>query len=362
MPSPNRIILACAGSGKTTGIIHEACNDAGRRSALITYTINGAGELTKAAYAHAGAIPPEITISTWYAFLLRHFVRPYQNHLYQPRVARINFVRGQSARYAKATDIRNHYFSREGMIYLDKVSKFACEAIRRTDGLPLRRFEQIFDRLYIDESQDLQGFDLDLVELLLKSGTDIVLVGDHRQATYSTNDSRKNKKFTRANIVDKFTIWEKAGLCGIEYQTESRRCVQAICDLADQFYPSFPKTTSRNTDVTGHDGVFAVEASHIATYVARFAPQTLRYNRTHTGLPGKPINFGNAKGMTFERTLIYPHGPLSKFLKSGNLADAGAEIPKLYVAVTRARQSVAFAVPDGFSAKGISLYRPDAAG
>jgi hypothetical protein len=33
-----------------------------------------------------------------------------------------------------------------------------------------------------------------------------------------------------------------------------------------------------------------------------------------------------------------------------------------YVAVTRARQSVAFAVPDGFAAKGISLYRPDAAG
>jgi DNA helicase-2/ATP-dependent DNA helicase PcrA len=66
--------------------------------------------------------------------------------------------------------------------------------------------------------------------------------------------------------------------------------------------------------------------------------------------------------MTFDRTLIYPHGPLSKFLKSGNLADAGAEIPKLYVAVTRARQSVAFAVPDGFVVKGMPLYRPDAAG
>jgi DNA helicase-2/ATP-dependent DNA helicase PcrA len=167
--------------------------------------------------------------------------------MYQQTVDHNNYLPIKSARYAKATDIRNHYFSREGVIYLDKVSKFACEAIRRTCGLPLRRFEQIFDRLYIDESQDLQGFDLDLVELLLKSRTDIVLVGDHRQATYSTNDSRKNKKFARANIVDKFTAWEEAGLCGIKYQTESHRCVQAICDLADRFYPSFRKPCRATT-------------------------------------------------------------------------------------------------------------------
>ncbi|MBN8959245.1 MAG: AAA family ATPase [Rhizobiales bacterium] len=352
-------MLACAGSGKTTSIIRDACDDDARSAALITYTINGAGELRKEAYAHAGTIPPNITISTWYAFLLRHFVRPYQNHLYEPRVSRINFIRGQSARYTKASDIARHYFSRDGIIYLDKVSKFACEAIKQTDGLPLKRFERIFDRLYIDESQDLQGFDLDLVELLLRSGTDVVLVGDHRQAIYSTNDSRKNKKFARANIVDKFAEWEKSGLCTIEYHTESRRCVQAICDLADQFYPSFPKTTSRNNEVTGHDGVFAVEAGHIAAYCARFTPQTLRYNRTYTEIPGNPINFGNAKGMTFDRTLIYPHGPLSKFLRTGDVADAGAEIPKLYVAITRARQSLAFAVPDGFESKHVPIYRPD---
>jgi DNA helicase-2/ATP-dependent DNA helicase PcrA len=360
MPSPNRIVLACAGSGKTTSIVRDACGDTARSAALITYTINGASELTKAAYAHAHAIPPKITISTWYAFLLRHFVRPYQNHLYAPRVSRINFIRGQSARYTKALDVPRHYFSREGAIYLDKVSKCACEAIKRTGGLPIRRFERILDRLYIDESQDLQGFDLDLVELLLKSETEIVLVGDHRQATYSTNDSRKNKKFARANIVDKFSGWQKRGLCTVEYQTESRRCVQAICDFADQFYPSFPKTTSHNKQVTEHDGVFAVEESHVESYFARFAPQTLRYNRTHTGLPGAPINFGNAKGMTFNRTLIYPHGPLIRFLKSGDIKDAGAETPKLYVAITRARQNVGFVVPDGFLVKGIPLYRADA--
>ena len=58
------------------------------------------------------------------------------------------------------------------------------------------------------------------------------------------------------------------------------------------------------------------------------------------------LNFGEAKGMTFERTVIYPHNKLMKFLRTGNLEDAGAAIAKIYVGVTRARQSVAFVVPD----------------
>ena len=60
---------------------------------------------------------------------------------------------------------------------------------------------------------------------------------------------------------------------------------------------------------------------------------------------GAPLNFGESKGMSFNRVLIYPHGPLLKYLKSGKLEDAGKELAKLYVAVTRARQSVAFVVP-----------------
>jgi DNA helicase-2/ATP-dependent DNA helicase PcrA len=244
------------------------------------------------------------------------------------------------------------------MIYLDKVSKFACDIIQQTGGQPIRRFEQIFDRLFIDESQDLAGYDLELVEYLLKSATEITLVGDYRQATYTTNDSGKNKQHARSNIVERFKEWEAAKLCNIEYQTDSRRCVQTICDFADLFFPRAPKTQSLNTVVTGHDGIFAVERRHVADYHARFHPQSMRYNRTHMVTVGKPINFGAAKGMTFDRTLIYPHGPLRKYLETGKLADAGKDIPKLYVAVTRARQSATFVVEDGMTLATVARYQP----
>ena len=62
--------------------------------------------------------------------------------------------------------------------------------------------------------------------------------------------------------------------------------------------------------------------------------------------------------MTFDRTLIYPHEKLKKFLMTGKLEDAGAAIAKIYVAVTRARQSAAFIVEDGATPASIPVFEP----
>jgi DNA helicase-2/ATP-dependent DNA helicase PcrA len=358
MLSNNRIILASAGSGKTTTIIDDACGSPNARSAIITYTINNTSEVRGRTYERIGFIPPNLTVSTWYAFLLCHFVRPYQRSLYRRRVSQMCFVDGQSAPGTRAADIERHYFGGPGRIYSDKVSKFACEVIHKTCGLPVQRFEEIYDRLYIDESQDLAGYDLELIEWLLKSRIAVTLVGDHRQASFSTHHARKNKKFVRENIIQKFEDWKEAGLCKVEYQYKSKRCTKAICDFADQLFPGLPKTESLNNKITGHDGVFAIPKSRAARYIKVFHPQPLRYDRTSKDIPGAPINFGSSKGMTFDRTLIYPHEKLKKFLMTGVLADAGAAIAKIYVAVTRARQSTAFVIPDGATPASIPVFEP----
>jgi DNA helicase-2/ATP-dependent DNA helicase PcrA len=357
MPWDNRIVVASAGSGKTTTIIDEAFAHDNGRSALITYTNNNKAELQEKAYERLGHIPPNILVSTWYAFLLRHFVRPYQTHIYPHRIAELQFVNGQSARFAREIDVKTHYFAAPGRIYIDKVSKFACKVIDETGGLPLRRFEQIFGRLYIDESQDLAGYDLDLVEHLMKSATQVILVGDLRQATFATNNSRYNKQYAGTNIIDKFEAWSKSRMATLDYQNHSYRCVQAICDFADQFYPKLPKTVSKNKVVTGHDGVFAVRETDVETYMKRFGPQPLRYDRKAKNLPGRPINFGESKGMTFERTLIFPHKMFGKFLQTGRLQDAGKEVAKIYVAITRARQSTAFVIADGVTPANLPLFK-----
>lgn len=357
MPS-SKIIIASAGSGKTRSIIDEVAAAPEIRCAAITYTNNSRREITDKAISQLGHLPPNLHVDTWYSFLLKHFIRPYQRCMYQPKITRLQFVNGRSDRFSKSTDIARHYFNRSGHIYLDKVSKFACQTIERTGGEPLARFARIFDRLYVDESQDLAGYDLDLIEAIMKHGVEVVLVGDHRQATFSTNNAGRHNKFRGPKIIDKFHEWEKQGLCEVKYQNVSHRCVQDICDFADRLNPELPVTESLNKQETEHDGVFLVRSSALTGYFETYAPQTLRYNRRRNDVLGTPINFGEAKGMTFPRTLIYPHGPLQKYLASAKLKDAGKEIAKIYVACTRARQSTAFVVPDNFQSEFVPFWQP----
>lgn len=356
MLSGNRIIVASAGSGKTTTIIDLACAAIGSRVALVTYTTNNTSSIETLIYRRTSHVPANVTISTWYSFLLRHMVRPYQRSLYPKSVKRLYFHNGISAPYSKQENIAGHYFGEAGCIYVDKVSKFACQLIDKTKGKPIHRLEDIFEHLYIDEVQDLAGWDLELIEILMKSRIGVTLVGDHRQATFSTNSAHKNKAYAGAKIIKKFEEWKKAKLCDLEFHIISHRCVQPICDFADRLHPEMPKTTSLNSVVTGHDGIFAVPERDIGAYMKAFDPQTLRYDRKTKNVPGTPMNYGASKGLTFERTLIFPNGPLSKFLLTGDPKDAGS-ISKIYVAITRARQSAAIVIKNDSKSPLIPIFR-----
>jgi len=62
----------------------------------------------------------------------------------------------------------------------------------------MRRLSQRFDHIFVDEVQDMAGYDLDVLELMLKAGIQMTLVGDHRQATFRTNQASKHKAFVGA--------------------------------------------------------------------------------------------------------------------------------------------------------------------
>ncbi len=325
----------------------------------MTYTTNSTAELRSKCYGMLGCVPEHIEVSTWFRFLLRHFVRPYQRELYDCHVRKLLFVQGRSKPYVKEADTDRFYFGAPGEILSDKIAQFACKLIDETDRMPIARLEKIFQRIYIDESQDLAGYDLELIDRLLDTEISVRLMGDHRQATYSTNSSPKNKAYRGHKIVNKFSEWSDAGRAKLTYLNESHRCIQPICDFADALFPDFPKTLSRNETVSGHDGVFAVRTRNVEKYMATYKPQTLRFDRKTNEVPGNPLNFGEAKGMTFKHVLIFPHPKLRTYLKTGKLADAGASLAKIYVGITRAEQSVAFVVPDKAADYIVPVFEPE---
>jgi len=129
----------------------------------------------------------------------------------------------------------------------------------------------------------------------------------------------------------------------------SRRFNAAICNFANSVYPNDKNMTSSMTEKTEHDGVFIIAKKDAMVYFEHFSPQELRYDRRTSGTCGDgAVNFGECKGMTYNRCLIYANKTFVQFLKGQKL-----ETPeKYYVAVTRARYSNAIIVDELFGAVG----------
>src|SRR5258708_5214727 len=176
-----KIIVAAAGSGKTTRIVSDALHDAGKRSLIVTYTLNNLAEIKKKLLELNGCIPENIEVRTWFSFLLQECARPYQKCVYEKRIASIAFVEGRSPGGISKTNTSPYFFADGQYIYTDKISEFSCLCNERMNGQVIDRLRNIYDCIYIDEVQDLAGYDLEFLEGFLKAKFDMVLVGDHRQ-------------------------------------------------------------------------------------------------------------------------------------------------------------------------------------
>ena len=350
MPSSeNRAIIACAGSGKTTRLVNEALVNRDRRIAIVTYTNNNTREIVKRFGELNSGVPKHVEVVTWFGFLLRECARPYQRSKYaDKRVESLFFVKQQSAKYVAEHDTRRHYFANGDLIYSDKIAKFVVECEEKSSQSVTARLGQIYTDVFIDEFQDLAGWDLEVIRCLLQSGIRVTLVGDPRQHIYSTNPSSKNKQYLGSDIVKLLEKWEKDGLCTLEPMSGTHRCNNAICEYANMLWPGMTPMKPLRNDVTDHDGVFLVAESAVAEYIQRYSPQVLRHDKRATTYGCEALNFGLAKGLQFERVLIVPTEPIKKYLRSGTLSHVERSRDRLHVAVTRARHSVAF-VYDGHS-------------
>jgi DNA helicase-2/ATP-dependent DNA helicase PcrA len=346
MPSAgNRAVIAAAGSRKTQLIIDGALADPSQRVLITTYTQENLGQLRRRLTEITGVMPANITTTTWFQFLIRQGAKPFQSHL-TDRIDHIRSLNFNSPppRFARRNDPLAYYFDRNRDMYRDRVADFVCRADDASNSAVIRRLEGMYDHLYVDEFQDLVGYDLDVVDKLFASSMRITVVGDPRQHTLATNNGPRNKKYRGAGLPD--WLRQRRAVCEMETRAESWRCHQLICDWSDRLYPNMPTTTSRNLEETGHDGIFKITADVVPAYMARYAPRVLRDSiKTATlGLPA--LNIGVSKGSTYDRVLIFPTRPMLNYLRTADLAALRAP-DRLYVAVTRARHSVTFVVEAG---------------
>lgn len=381
-----KLLLASAGAGKSERIANEALKRAqgGGKVLLLTYTINNQLELVRHICRINKCRPNNVVVKGWFSFLLEDMVRPYQRCIVPERISGTVLNKAnphlQKGRDGKPFNVPGraekidghcnplHYVTKEdNRVHTFYLAKLAAMLHKQTGGKPARRLAEIYDAVFIDEMQDLVGWDFEVIEAMV--GTSIAefdCVGDFRQSVYQTSETKKKPQAS----AEKLAEFEDMGF-EIADLAISWRCIQSICDLADRLHASdglYKPTESQIVTVpqgyADHHGVFAVPASRIEEYIKQYNPVILRWNRqTKEALCEGRIayTFGESKGMSFERVLIIPPDKHAKFLCGDTLVFNNAKTDesrnKLYVGITRARYSVAFWHEAGSVITGAKVWK-----
>ena len=102
--------------------------------------------------------------------------------------------------------------------------------------------------------------------------------------------------------------------------------------------------------------IFWLPPEEVRAYMARYKPQVLRLSSATDCMDYLAMNYGESKGMTFKRVLIFPHKKAQRWLASGDISHVEGSAAKLYVGITRARHSVTFVCSDRVVVSGAQRF------
>ena len=378
----NQVIFAAAGNGKTYSLCAKAkaaIENSNKYVMLLSYTNEGVRSLeNEYRKQNGGVLDEKVIFKSWYSFLLSDYIKPYQCSLklkekYYKQEFPVTFPEdfiNSIAFYNTDPPPRwynqNHvkYFvNHSGDIIPDRASHLAYLCNEHSNGKALGRMEEIYSHVFIDELQDYAGWDLEIIRLMFESQMLITCVGDHKQATYRTNNSPKNSQYRDENIRNYFKMLEKKGLCTISYANTTRRFNCEICDFINTIHGDIDSTIEPDSDTECCDlventGVYVMDIKYLELYCGHYRPIILRYDKRakvdfyHSC---NIYNYGGAKGATYERVVIIPVSTSLPFIEKQIKISSNQTRAKFYVACTRAKHSVVFAMNNP---KGNAFFKP----
>lgn len=375
MTGANKVVIAAAGSGKTTYLVREALKVKDHNVLITTYTESNEAEIKQRIFEINGHIPANIVVMSWFTFLINHGVKPFQGGLFDFPVRGMQLVSSRSGLrghnnigqpfYWGEDEFKKHYFDSGQHIYSDKLAKLVIRCNETSHGNVIDRISRVFQHIFVDEVQDLAGYDLEILAAFFRSSAQVLLVGDPRQVTYLTHHEAKNNKYINGGLLQFLTEkLSKKIRFDIDEETlkSSHRNSAIICDFSSKLYPGMKPSFACECEEcrkerVDEENIILVKNTDYKRYLETYQPVQLRDKVTTGGIdPRFPfMNFGEAKGLGFDRVIILPTQNMLRWVSNPNQELATSTRAKFYVAVTRARYSVAIVaawseknIPAGF--------------
>lgn len=327
-----KLILAVAGSGKTTFIVNELSLE--KRALIITYTNNNTRNLKESIIEKFGFFPENIELFSFYNFLYSFCFRPFLAYKLKPKG--INWdIPPQWTNRIPRNDLK-YYLTKDKRLYHNRISKL----LEQTDiiGDIKERIEKYYDELFIDEVQDLAGHDFNLLIHIIASNVKMTFVGDFYQHTFDTSrDGNVN-----ANIHTDFNkylkLFESKGVViAKEYLNKSYRCRPSICKFI---------TDSIGISIDSHHeedcNVILIDTKELAEEVFKNQEIIKLFYRENYKYDCFSRNWGDCKGENcYEDVCVVLNKTTDAHYKKGILNQLKpVSKNKLYVACSRPRRNL----------------------
>lgn len=326
-----KVILAVAGSGKTTRIVDEM--GAGKRCLVLTFTEENVLNLRKKIAERHGGLPPGVLVMTYFTFLYSFCFRPIVG--FKMKARGLSFSQPPFRDRFKQTQ-DGYYVDSGGRIYHCRLAKLLL--VRGLINEVCDRIATFFDMICVDEVQDFAGNDFNFLIELIKVRVDMLLVGDFHQHTYDTS----RDKSVNANLHVEFEPYAKRFRdAGVEVDTESLsasfRCSPSVCDFITKRLGIPISTVSERKAA-----VVDVRSQDEADALWRQTDVVKLFIKEHYKYVCSSQNWGASKGEDHydEICVVLNRTTLEHYERDELAKLAPATLNKLYVALSRSRGNV----------------------
>jgi len=334
-----RLILAVAGSGKTSHIVDRL--DLDKRTLVLAYTDNTFANLRQKISNRFGYLPENITLQTYFTFLNSFCYRPYLLTAMNSKGITFTHPTVHSSRTPLTSNAR--YLDSGRRVYHNRMARLL--EVKGCIPEVLQRLRRYYDAVYVDEAQDFGGHDFNLLLILCGAAVEILLAGDFYQHTYSTSaDASVNKNL----YADLGMYKARIRAAGIHVDTallvKSRRCSIDVCKfIRDHIGIEIESVAGRSSDVTVVNSQAEAERLHACRRTVK-----LFYER-HYLYDCLSENWGGSKGVDhFQDVCVVLNKTTWEAYQMGafrNLSPLTRN--KLYVACSRAHGNLHLA-PEKF--------------